>query len=62
MGGAASAGVKRASPQERHTQTPDVAGQSTGVSRAVAAVRAELNAGLRDGRKGIEPLTVILAE
>jgi hypothetical protein len=49
-GGAASARARPASRAARHTPTPDVGGESTGVSRAVAALRAELDAGLRGGR------------
>jgi hypothetical protein len=49
-GGAASAPSKPASREAKRTPAPDVGGESTGVSRAVAALRAELDAGLRGGR------------
>jgi hypothetical protein len=49
-GGAASARVKPASRAAQHTPTSDVGGESAGVSRAVVALRAELDAGLRGGR------------
>jgi hypothetical protein len=49
-GGAASGQAKPASRQAQHTPTPDGGGASTGVSRALAALRAELDAGLRGGR------------
>jgi hypothetical protein len=49
-GGAASGWARPASREAQHTSTPDAGGESTGVSRAVAALRAELDAGLRGGR------------
>jgi hypothetical protein len=49
-GGAGSARASPARRAVRHTPAPDVGGESTGVSRAVAALRAELDAGLRGGR------------
>jgi hypothetical protein len=49
-GGAASAQAKPASREVQYAPTPDIGDQSTGVSRAVAALRAELDAGLRGGR------------
>jgi hypothetical protein len=48
--GDASAEAKPASREAQHTPTCDVGGESTGVSRAVVALRAELDAGLRGGR------------
>jgi hypothetical protein len=48
--GAASAQATPASREAQHTPTSDVGGQSTGVSRAVVALRAELDASLRGGR------------
>jgi hypothetical protein len=51
-GGGGSAEAKPASREARPTPTPtrDVGGESIGVSRAVAALRAALDAGLRSGR------------
>ena len=48
--GAASAQANPANREAQHTPTPDPGGESTGVSRAMAALRAELDAGLRGGR------------
>jgi hypothetical protein len=45
---AVSAEGKPASREAQHT--PDAGGESAGVSRAVAALRAELDASLRGGR------------
>ena len=49
-GRAASAQAKPASREAQHTPAPDPGGESTGVSRAMAALRAELDAGLRGAR------------